>query len=396
MRNNFWRNDDGAFAIIAALVMPVLLSAAILATEVGLWATRHQQMQGATDAAALAGVMSMTTGSALTIQGQALTAVSGFEHGVNGVTVQINSPPTSGAYKTRSDAVEAIVQKSYQPILAKFLSANLVNISSRSVAVPNVGACVLALDPSASGAIKLSGNGTVTLNGCNAMADSSSASAISAGGSSLMTLATAAAVGDITGRSNITTSAGFAPGAPYLDDPYAARSYPANLATPTNFPNGGTISPGAYKGTIHGPITMLPGIYYVDGPSFGMNGGGSIYGRGVTIVLTGNAAGNIINGNSTIDLTAPASGPTAGIVLFGDRSVAHTTFKINGGSAQSWGGAIYLPNTDLTFVGGAAGTTGCMQMIAKTVEFSGNSNMSLNCAGTGVEMLATKRAVLVE
>jgi Flp pilus assembly protein TadG len=59
---SFWKNEDGAYAILAGLMMPVLLSAAILATEVGMWAMRHQQMQGATEAAALAGVIRKATG----------------------------------------------------------------------------------------------------------------------------------------------------------------------------------------------------------------------------------------------------------------------------------------------------------------------------------------------
>jgi hypothetical protein len=105
----------------------------------------------------------------------------------------------------------------------------------------------------------------------------------------------------------------------------------------------------------------------------------------------------IINGNSTIDLTAPSSGPTAGIVAFGDRSMpVGASIKINSGSAQSWGGAIYLPNADLTYIGGASGASGCTQIVADTVTFSGNANLALNCAGTGVTAISTQIAKLVE
>ena len=48
-----------------------------------------------------------------------------------------------------------------------------------------------------------------------------------------------------------------------------------------------------------------------------------------------------INGNATINLTSPSAGPTAGIVIFGDRNMpTGTTFKFNGGSTQYLGGAI--------------------------------------------------------
>jgi hypothetical protein len=73
-----------------------------------------------------------------------------------------------------------------------------------------------------------------------------------------------------------------------------------------------------------------------------------------------------------------------------------TNLTINGGSMQSWGGAIYMPGVDLTYVGGASGTTDCTQIVTKTVTFSGTSNLSLNCAGTAVQPITNQTAELVE
>ncbi len=404
----FWRDDDGTFAVIAGLLLPVLIAGAVLATEVGNWAYRHEQMQGAADAAALSAVISKLANastSATTAQGQAVAAASGFVQGVDGVTVVVNSPPSSGPNASRTDAVEVIIQRSYVPSLAKFISNNSVTVRARAVArhVTGGGACVLSLDNNANKAVELQGSAVVTLNGCNAATNSSSASGLYAWGSSSLTVAKAVSAGGIVGDDRINASSGLVRGSTALADPYASLSYPTyNSSTAQAFPANGTIYPGVWTGPIQGAITMSPGIYYVDAGTFTLNGSGSIYGRGVTIVLaniTGALKPNnnpaIINGNSPVDLTAPTDGPTAGIVLFGDRSMK-TNLTINGGSTQNWGGAIYMPGVDLTFVGGASGTTGCTQIVTKTVSFSGTSNLSLNCGGTAVKPITNQTAELVE
>src|SRR6476620_7417956 len=112
--DTFKRDERGAFAIIAAISMPVAVSAVVLGTEVGLYAFRHQAMQGAADAAALSGVISGATGTTLVTQGRAVAAAHGYVHGVSNVTVTINSPPTSGSHMV-AGAVEAIVSQPQQP-----------------------------------------------------------------------------------------------------------------------------------------------------------------------------------------------------------------------------------------------------------------------------------------
>jgi hypothetical protein len=72
-------------------------------------------------------------------------------------------------------------------------------------------------------------------------------------------------------------------------------------------------------------VTLNSGIYYIDGGGLSVNGGATITGSGVTLVFTkktGNSWPTVtINGNATVNLTPPKSGPTAGIVIFGDRNM---------------------------------------------------------------------------
>jgi hypothetical protein len=88
-----------------------------------------------------------------------------------------------------------------------------------------------------------------------------------------------------------------------------------------------------------------------------------------------------INGDATVMLTPPLFGPTAGIVIFGDRSIPlGSTFKFNGGASQYFGGAIYVPTAAITFAGGAGTSTSCTQIIGNTITFVGNSSLAVNCS----------------
>src|SRR4029450_987081 len=136
---------------------------------------------------------------------------------------------------------------------------------------------------------------------------------------------------------------------------YAARS-PASYSgcTKNNYTakNTVTLDPGVYCNGINfnagAVVTMKPGVYYTDRGDFTVNGGATITGTGVTIVLTSsnnkNYASLTINGGATTGLTAPTTGDMKGIVFFGDRNAPlGTSYKFNGGASQKFGGALYLP-----------------------------------------------------
>src|SRR5262249_21157142 len=143
-------------------------------------------------------------------------------------------------------------------------------------------------------------------------------------------------------------------------DPLAHRTFskPSGNCTPDpNISSGNpTLSPGAYCGlTISdngGTVTLNSGIYYIEGGNFSVSNGTVVSaGNGVTIVMTStNAAPNTfgtvnISGQATLNLTALPTGPTAGIVFFGDP--ANTTNQSETFSGQGTNlltGAIYFPN----------------------------------------------------
>jgi hypothetical protein len=142
-------------------------------------------------------------------------------------------------------------------------------------------------------------------------------------------------------------------------------------------------------------------VYYLDQGSLSVKGGATLTGTGVTLVFTSSTGSSYatanINGGATINLTAPTTGSTAGIVFFGDRNMpVGTSFSFEGGASQAFGGALYLPKGAVSFAGGSNTGNACTQLVADTITFSGNSNFAINCAGYGTKPLGSGLAKLVE
>ncbi len=410
----FRRDQSGAFVIITAIVMPVLIGTVGLGTEVALWLNKHRTLQSAADSSAVSAATAyfLDNTADVPVQAKAVSASYGFTNGLYGVTVTVNRPPQSGSYTTQLGAVEVVVQQPQVRLFSALWFSDVLPISARAVAVStNSGlGCVLSLNPTAAAAIKTQGSAQVVLSGCGLYDNSADASgALTVGGSGQITALSVDVVGGITGTSNITATQGIRAGQPPASDPYASASIPPfSGCTENNFSQGTgtiTISPGVYCNGFRlnagANVTMNPGIYYMDRGSFSINGSATLTGNGVTIIFTSSTGSNYatatINGGATVNLTAPTTGPTAGIALFGDRNMPDDlAFRFNGGATQIINGAIYVPKGDVSFAGGGNTNTGCTQLVARTITFTGNSNFALNCSGQGTKPLGSVTAKLVE
>lgn len=407
-----WTDRSGNYAVIFALLAPVLIGTAGLATEGGLWYFEHQSLQGAADSAALsaANLYSLNTSQSVDTQAQAVVASYGYVAGSSGTTVTVNRPPATGAYTGNNQAIEVIVTTQQPRMLSSIFSSDNVTVKGRAVALPgnNGLGCVLALDATASGAITSQGSSTITLNQCSVYDNSNSSSSLVNGGTASISTLSVNVVGQISGGSGISASQGVNVGVSPTTDPYANVAMPspgACTATNLTIKNSVTLDPGTYCNGIAlnagANVTLNPGIYIMDCGSLKVAGGATLTGTGVTIVFTcssgSNYASATINGGATIALTAPTTGPTAGIVIFGDRNMpASTTFKFNGGAGQVLGGAVYLPHGALQYAGGNTTGTTCTQVIADTISFVGNSQLANNCSGYGTQPIGTSKASLVE
>ena len=153
------------------------------------------------------------------------------------------------------------------------------------------------------------------------------------------------------------------------------------------------------KGTIDikGDITLGKGTYVLNATSLKMSA--SATGKppalrcdGCTIVLTSSSTANpdasigtVDLSGGILDLTSPTSGTYKGISIYQDRRADPTdgVNKINGNSGSDLEGAFYFPRQPLEFTGTAGVTFQCVQMVAYTVTFSGNSTVTNNCPTGG-------------
>jgi hypothetical protein len=417
-----WTRDrSGAVTVTVALALSALVGFAALGTEVAGWYVTKRNMQGAADSAAYSAALAKAAGAPTAYyvsEAKSVAASYSYIDGANQVTVSVNSPPASGNHTADSTAVEVVITRSQPLALASLFLQASPTLQARAVAFLGASGCVLALDRGDVTDVTDTGNTTLNLIHCNIYVNSPATSALRLVGGAVINAHAAYISGNYTtsGQAALNTTAGTHTGAPPVDDPYADVQIPSYSGCNSNNYSltGGrsqTFTPGSsgvwvfcggFEVKGNSSVTFQPGVYIIDGGSFSVAGGSSISGSGVTIIFTSSSgtgyATAAVAGGATVNITAPTSGPLAGLAFFQDRNApASGSDQFTGGATQNIVGAIYFPNQNVTFAGGT--TTGgakCTQLVALTVTFNGNAAFNSDCPGTGVRGVGTSAIQLVE
>jgi Flp pilus assembly protein TadG len=394
------RSPKGNVALLFALLTPMVIGGAGLATEVGVWYHRRLELQSAADSAAYAAAVSLRAGNdQTTFTQEALTAAqaSGFDPSQGKITV--NNPPQSGTHQT-NQAIEVLISENVPRFFSSiFINTPLVENTRSVTQFQNAtNACVLALDPSAAGAALFSGSSNVTLTGCSVMANSLASNAILSQGAEILTTDCIISVGGVSLTGGVTETVCSQPitNAPPVADPYGDVPAPTPSGT-CQSTSGPTLSPGTYCGglTLQGAANLQPGVYYIEGGDLKINAGANVIGNGVTIYMSGSNQVTM-NGNATVNLSAPTSGTYKGMLMMGDRTCttcSNTSEKLDGTAASLMTGAIYFPKQNVNYIGNFSGSNGCTQIIADTVTWNGHTHLAANCTGYGMRNLAAYEAV---
>src|SRR5207244_10169451 len=91
-------NESGSVIVLTAMMATVLFGVVGMAVEVAGFYSLKRKMQTAADAGAKAGAIELFNGTAnWTTEARRGTSQIGYTHGTDGVTVIVNSPPTTKA-----------------------------------------------------------------------------------------------------------------------------------------------------------------------------------------------------------------------------------------------------------------------------------------------------------
>ncbi len=433
------RNRSGS-VVSFLVVIPVLMGAAAVGIETGQLYRTKRQMQGAADAAALAGSVDRTAGKSLTT----ITSTAryeaqrnGFQNGVGSISVTVNAPPTSGTNITTAGAVEVIITKpqsfSLGAVLTSWLggTSGSFTMSTRSVAAqkssPSAEGCLVALTSANEQGVSFTSfthfnaDCTIISNG-SSTATGSTASIYLASftSASLRTIWTRGRfVADVPGNVSLTNAAQENQTTVAVD-PYASLPTPAPGACPSPGyvaptsgdanPTPGTYCPGLTLQNLTN-VNFSPGLYYITNGDLYINNVNNIRcptcttAAGVTFVLTqntGNASdigGVYLGSANNATLNAPsatvASPPLyAGVLFYQDRAattgtMASTskTFTVRTLNNATLTGAIYFPNNKIDIASlnnGGSSSSGCTVYIGRYIKFTDyNNNYITGCAAMG-------------
>ena len=375
----FCRQSDGSIVPVFALALLPICGLIGAAVDYSRASNIRTGLQGSLDSAVLAGAQ---YGDSVAL---AVFNANFQPKGSTVATPNFNSN-ANGSY---SGSVTAVVPMTF--VGAVGVSSVNVGAKATAISLQRAPLCALALNPVTSGAFQVTGTGVFTAKGCAVQVNSTSANAISSTG-------TASAKADefcVAGKGSGRFSPSPTTGCPAVADPLAGLVPPSVgscMFTNMNVTTTTTLAPGVYCGglsiTGNVSITFSPGTYIVkDGP-LNVSVSSNLNGAGVSFYLTGNNATTSWGGGGQIALSAPTTGPLAGILFFQDSLAAPgATSTLMADSSASYEGALYFPTQNLTLTGQGSGQdlpAAWTAIVANTIKTTGDGYYTLKYGSSRV------------
>jgi len=361
--------------------MAVLLGFVAFAVDMGIMLLEKRELQTAVDAAAIAGAAEVYGDWQTAAQTDAKQ--NGVDHNSPGTTVAVHDGPSSGPQVGNKNYVEVIATRSTNTFfmnvfeeLANHTGLGSMTVSARAVAgaLPSPY-CIYTLSSSPPGGmgISLANDASISASNCGILDNATGSQALFVQGGNV----TARTIGVVGGEGGGGGTYAPAPttGINPVGDPLSFLTPPSNPGgcinlglfggSPPPFP------PGCYSGlTIGGNVNVafLPGTYYITGP-VNITTTGTVSGSGVTFYFS--PTGSFMQGGppySTLNLSAPTSGPYSGILFYQDPS--NTGTMTLAGNSGTMSGVLYLPAAQLNLVGPSSSFN--ISVVAGSLSATGN------------------------
>ncbi|MGY3572712.1 pilus assembly protein TadG-related protein [Vibrio paucivorans] len=315
------KKQTGLVTVVATMAMLLLLAMTGFALDTGNAFSQYRDAQTAADSAALAGAFEKFYGNDSDINSSASTAASthGFVNGVDGVTVTINNPPTSGLYSGDDFSVEVIITHEVGTSFLSVIGFDELEYSVRATANSNTANslnCVYVLAPNKEKALEVSSSSELITN-CGVFVNSSDSKGLSVTSGADIEGTTITVVGGSEGSSSNYECTGSSEcpiegqGAPASEkpipapDPFSGLTPPSVTYTaascapeescnasgcsgkekdsggpyePYTVESNRTLNPGVYCGGLFikdGTTTLNPGVYILRGGGLVVDGSSS-------------------------------------------------------------------------------------------------------------------------
>jgi len=357
----------GSVSLMAGLVFPVVSVASLFALDHMAITKQQANLQNAVDEAALTtvrGLRFVREGTvAQTVEtDQRETTLSSIADAVvrnlvtkNGVLGDLKTTATRTDQDSVDVAATLFVETPFGSLTG--LGGKAITASAQAQLYGARNICVIALGTDNQVGINVEQSARIKSGNCGIYSNSTSVSSVNARDSSLIDAPFICAAGGYTGGVSNTSSA-VVTDCPQVTDPLAARPLPETPATCdysyANFTEDEdiTLEPGHYCGGLiisgDAEVQMNPGVYVIsDGPLLVQNEA-ELVGESVAILMDDEKGSIYFNDNALVNLSAPVTGPMAGIVISSRKVCGGTdchlrTFEIKSAQVSSLLGTIYVP-----------------------------------------------------
>ncbi len=395
----------GVVAVFAAISMVVIVSVVAIVMDSGMVRDRRRHVQGAVDAAALAGAIELfhdyrSVSAANPDPGGRALAAALANLQDNGYTaanseIHINIPPTQSRsdFNGQTGLVEVIVSMELERKFSTVLGSGGIPVEARAIArgsYPQVNDGVLVLDPDTRGSLNAHGNGNVFVQGADVLVNSNHSEAAVTNGQGVSAVDPNPLDNFVPGF-KITgghVGGGFSPvpvtGVKPTADPLRFLPPPDKSALPVgsySTSNGVTTMQAGYyadsvlfSGTDN--VVMSEGVYYFD-QGFKVTGQANVTGLGVMLYNDPHSSTHQIElaGNGTVTLSPMGTGVYAGISIYQNRR-ADVDLKITGNGRFNVEGTIYAAN-GLVMIEGNGDVSIGSRYVSRMLDLGGNGDVNI-------------------
>ncbi|MCQ0988541.1 pilus assembly protein TadG-related protein [Jiella marina] len=367
---------NGNFALITALVMPVLLLVAGGGVNYSLAFATQTRLQSAADGAALAAARELylanTKPELLQRTIETMVAVN-LNVDPADVTTEVSFGRPQQDTAAKAGVLNEVTVELSMDVDLAFPIMGFDEMFGRTSALATARVsgggriCMIALAETGNKIVDMSGDAQILADTCAVYSNSVATIGVSvtqlAKLSSELTCSAGGYFGLFTNYEPMPLT-----DCPAVKDPLVSRV----AETPTHCDHekltikdtNKNLYPGIYCGDIKlsgtSDVVLLPGTYTFWNGSLRVEKGATLTGEGVSLVFLGKKAGLQVKNDTEIALSASQTGAMAGILIYADRDTdKDRKFRIESHNARKMVGTIYMPEDTLTIGGDKNGDGVC-------------------------------------